>query len=75
MFDEPLVTVTFFFLISECAWGGLQNLSTPTKDQTSTPCIGRQSLINNYGIAREVGEYILAILILDVRKPRLKEKK
>lgn len=34
MFDEPQVTVTFFFLISECAWGGLQNLSYPTKDGT-----------------------------------------
>lgn len=42
MFDEPLVTVTFFFLISECAWGGLQNFSTPTKD--GTQALGSESM-------------------------------
>ena len=72
---EFVTILLLFYFLDFFGSQGTWDLSAPTKDQTLTLCIRRQSLINNYWIAREVHECILTILVLDMRKPRLKEKK
>ena len=48
------VTILLLFCVLVFWPRGMWDLSSPTRDQTCTPCIGRQSL--NHWTAREVPE-------------------
>ena len=51
------VTILLLFYVLVFWLGGMWDLSSPTRDQTRTPCIGRRSL--NHWTTKEVPEVLI----------------
>ena len=60
------VTILLLFYVLVFWPRGMWDLSSPTRDRTHTPCIGRRCL--NHWIAREVPRFLIEIAKLFFRK-------